>query len=322
MTTSNIILGLGLCVALGACGDVETFESEVHGGSVDVAADPDDDGQAAFACEAVDILFVVDNSPSMADEQQNLVEAVPGFVDAMRRAFPEIKSVHIGVVDTDAYPAIGTDPEHPLQSCPEGVDCSQCDYTLGALVAGPFSGSVPGESCEFSTGGRFMDAASDNFEAEFACAVTVGTEGNPVERPAEALVTALDADMSGVGECNEGFLRDEARLVTVIVSDEEDDHRQLGGSTGDPEAWYAAVAAAKGGRTDEIVALGLLGGAPKFDDCAEKSTGNDGAELTPRLVTFIEQFEHGHVGSVCGNGYDGFFRQALAAVEESCTVTQ
>jgi hypothetical protein len=326
MTTTTTIPGflLAIGLALGGCADTsDTFASEIEGDEVqEPEAEPEPaTGTSEFVCDAVDILFVVDNSPSMEDEQQNLVEAVPGFVEAMRAAFPEIKSVHIGVVDTDAYPSMGTQLDAPFASCPEDADCGACDYTLGALVDKPHSGSAGG-SCEFSTGARFMDADSPNFEAEFACAVTVGTEGNPVERQAGALLAAVSPGLSGVGQCNEGFLREDARLVTVMVSDEDDDHRAapgpVGGSLGEPTEWHEALVRAKGGNAHDIIALGLLGGAPKFEDCAELSVGNEGAELSPRLSSLLQRFDQGFIGSVCGSDYEDFFVQALDAVADSC----
>ncbi len=67
-----------------------------------------------------------------------------------------------------------------------------------------------------------------------------------------------------------------------------------------------------------IEPLGLLGGSPKFSDCADLSQGVDGAEQSSRLVDFVERFPTNFVGSVCSNGYGDFFQSALVAVSEGC----
>ena len=64
--------------------------------------------------------------------------------------------------------------------------------------------------------------------------------------------------------------------------------------------------------------LGLLGGSPKFPDCADLSQGVDGAEQSSRLVDFVERFPTHFVGSVCSDGYGGFFQEALDRVATGC----
>lgn len=273
-------------------------------------------------CEKIDFVFVIDNSSSMADEQANLVEAVPGFVEAMKTALPTVKSFRVGVVDTDAYPALGT-VENPLDGCPaETADCAACDYTLGAFLDKPLSATDPESTCAFSTGDPFMEGASPTFADEFECAAIVGTGGNPVEQQVAALLASIDPAANEAGACNEGFLRDDALLVFLMITDEEDDHTSppapQGGSSGEPADWYAQVVAAKGGRASNAVGLGLIGGSPRFDDCVALSADGKGAEQSSRLKNFLGRFESHFEGSVCSNTYAGFFEDALATVAQGC----
>lgn len=272
-------------------------------------------------CEKIDFVFVIDNSSSMADEQQNLVDAVPGFVESMRTALPTVKSFRVGIVDTDAYPALGT--EDPLDGCPvDNPDCGSCDYTLGAFLDKPLSAADPASSCGFSTGGPFMEGAAESFPDEFACAAIVGTDGNPVEQQVGALLGAVDPASSEEGACNAGFLRDDALLVFLMITDEEDDHTDMpapqGGSLGEPNEWYEAVVAAKNGKSANIVGLGLIGGSPRFDDCAALSADGNGAEQSSRLEQFLDQFDTHFEGSVCSPTYGTFFDDALATVSQGC----
>jgi hypothetical protein len=273
-------------------------------------------------CEKIDFVFVIDNSSSMADEQQNLVDAVPGFVESMRTSLPSVQSFRVGIVDTDTYPDLGVG-EDPLDGCPaESADCASCDYTLGAFLDKPLSAADPASSCNFSTGGPFMEGAAEAFPDEFACAAIVGTDGNPIEQQVGSLLAAVDPAASAEGACNEGFLRDDALLVFLMITDEEDDHTDMpapqGGSLGEPQEWYDAVVAAKNGKSNNIVGLGLIGGSPRFDDCTALSMDGNGAEQTSRLEQFLDRFDTHFEGSVCSPTYSTFFDDALETVSQGC----
>jgi hypothetical protein len=62
---------------------------------------------------------------------------------------------------------------------------------------------------------------------------------------------ALDPALNAVGACNEGFLRADALLVLVSITDEEDDHEAAcnlnPGSPGEPSDWFDTIVAAKAG---------------------------------------------------------------------------
>jgi hypothetical protein len=66
-----------------------------------------------------------------------------------------------------------------------------------------------------------------------------------------------------------------------------------------------------------VVTLGLIGGSPRFPDCAPLST-EDGAEETPRLQQFFDGFPRSASGSVCASEYASFFESALDAVVQAC----
>ena len=301
--------------------DTADDQSEEDDVGADSESSSDDGGPlGTLECERIDFLFVIDNSSSMADEQQHLVDAVPGFVTAMQTALPDVKDLRVGVVDTDSYPGLGN-PD-PLDACPLGDECASCDYTLGALLTKPESALDSETTCDFASEAPYMDGLSEGFAAEFECAAIVGTEGNPVEQQAGALVSAVSSEMNGAEACNESFVRDDALLVFLVISDEEDDVESppepQGGSIGDPDAWFEAIVEAKNGVETNAVALGLIGGSPRFGDCTDLSQGLDGAEQTTRLQQFLGKFENSYTGSVCSEGYDEFFQQALEEVSEGC----
>ena len=207
--------GINLDDTAGEQGEEDEF------GADDESSSDDGGPLGQLECERIDFLFVIDNSSSMADEQQHLVDAVPGFVSAMQTALPDVKDLRVGVVDTDSYPGLGN-PD-PLDACTLGDECESCDYTLGALLTKPESALDSETTCDFSSGMPYMDGLSEGFAAEFECAAIVGTEGNPVEQQAGALVNAVSPEMNGGEACNESFVRDDALLVFLVITDEEDD---------------------------------------------------------------------------------------------------
>ena len=68
-----------------------------------------DDGPAggdeagAGGCKKVDLLFVIDNSGSMEDEQANLIASFPAFIDGIRNQLADTEGYHVGVTTSDLY---------------------------------------------------------------------------------------------------------------------------------------------------------------------------------------------------------------------------
>jgi hypothetical protein len=67
-----------------------------------------------------------------------------------------------------------------------------------------------------------MDSETPQLAAAFAAAVMVGTTGQNIERGLSTAAEALNPTMSGDEGVNTGFLRDDAILRVLIVSDEDD----------------------------------------------------------------------------------------------------
>jgi hypothetical protein len=175
--------------------------------------------QTISVSSSADILFVVDNSGSMAGEQVQLGESFGSFVSVLNDKFGE--TFHIAIVTTGM----------------ESQNCPAC------------SASIPG-SCINETGenGRFQDRRGHitwtagepifDFVTERECRVVtndntncfydvgqergialVGTTGCGFERGLAPLIPALD---SLRGSYNAGFLREDATLAVIIISDEDD----------------------------------------------------------------------------------------------------
>ncbi len=116
--------------------------------------------------------------------------------------------------------------------------------------------------------------------------------------------------------CNEGFLRDDALLVIVMITDEED----FEDSEGDPVSWYESVVAAKGGDEERVVVLSLVG-HPKPNDCIPTQwTGMMGAEIATRILQFTSIFPYGYVGDICSADYEPFFSEAIEHIDTVCSI--
>lgn len=149
----------------------------------------------------VDILWVVDSSASMAPKQARLGASFTGFVNELVAARPPV-DFHVGVVTTD------TDD-------PGSRGILRGWHAAG--TAGDFLACTPnptgvGTSCNVGTGSTAEAVAA------FQDMVKVGTDGSSQERGLLAAYLALTNLANQTG----GFLRPDASLYVVVVSDEDD----------------------------------------------------------------------------------------------------
>jgi hypothetical protein len=299
-------------------------------------------GAPALGCPSVDFLFVVDNSRSMQEEQDNLARSFPGFIDVVQNQL-RTRDHHVMVVDTDASggaaglsdisgllggaiscrpaPAccrlacgLGNIPFVNVDSCND-LTCEQVraapepDACEGALGAGKRL-DPDGSECGVPGSERYLSDSPGLPEA-FSCVARVGTFGDGDEQPMGALLEAVGRQQSGSDGCNAGFLRDDAVLVVTIISDEDDESSPEG-----PAAWREALLRAKSDNPAGIVVLGLIG-----DDAAGELPGSacgDEAQPAPRLREFVQSFPFGSLGSVCAADYAPFFERAVSVIDDAC----
>ena len=229
---------------------------------------PPGDACAGLGCNMVDILFVVDNSPSMGSAQRRLKEAFPAFLEQITTQLART-DFHLMVVDTDASgqdgtcnrlcPQVGFDASigenHGLCTgfaCASITERSVCDSTLGAGVVYPVGGNASNRNCNFPEGRRYLTSKDENVEERFLCSASVGTLGDGNERPMGAMFAALGVE-SQKGGCNEGFLREDALLVVVIVSDAGNTAAELDSSK--VQDWRKQLLALKCGREEGVVVM-------------------------------------------------------------------
>lgn len=239
------------------------------------------------SCDKVDFLFVVDNSASMADNQSNLADSVPGFVAGLEDALSELRSIHVGVITTDGY-------QYNVPGC----------TLTGALVTHTGGQNSSNAACgPYAEGYNFITEA-DPLQESLSCALMVGTSGSSREQPLTALRRSTSDHLTGPGDCNEGFLRDDALLVVVMVTDEDE--------WGAGPATYEQLVEAKYGHDDNVVVVSLIN--PMDQSCGLRGH----ASLAPEIAGFTESFEHGLVGPICAPDYAPYFEQAIEVVKSAC----
>jgi len=150
----------------------------------------------------MDVLFVIDNSASTSDKQALFAANFPRLAQALD-AFPGGRpDLHVGIVDTTVD--IGVQGFGP--GCP-----SPDENDNGLLQNTPrVTGCTP-------PSGRFITNA-DDLVSTFSCIAQVGAVGCGFEAPLEAMKRALDRSRPE----NAGFLRDDANLAIVFLTDEDD----------------------------------------------------------------------------------------------------
>lgn len=241
----------------------------------------------AEPCTAVDIIFVVDDSEPMAEEQARLQAAALAFVQQVQTSIPTLlEDVQIGVLTTD----------------------DELFVQANAEPCGPYEG-----------GNNWMVSSSTALATELSCALGVGVAGSPNERPMDMLLGSLSDDNLAPGGFHSGFLREEALLVVVLATNEEDEFEvdTSWGSAGDPPQWVETIAGRKGGWTQDVVVLSLLG-IPEPNACLAPWDGTEGAQHAPRLIEFTESFPQGAVGDICADEYGTFLASVVPGVTAAC----
>jgi hypothetical protein len=177
--------------------------------------------------DKVDILFMVDDSPSTTPKQAELQARFPELIKVLDQmgATGNPIDYHIGVVTSD----LGAGPT-PFGNCTPGG--------LGAKLQS--LGRAHGAACAPPIGANFIEynqlSGENNLPTgvtladEFTCMAQVGAAGCGFEHPLEAVYKALHdcmPDASGAyPNCtipeNRGFLRPDSVLVVVLVTDEDD----------------------------------------------------------------------------------------------------
>ena len=344
-------------------------------GDADADADADADG---LGCTKVDILFVVDDSGSMAEEQSNLVSNFPTFIQRLeeyRTSNDTQLDYRVGVTSTSRSGLslsgsltmkMGGAACNAGDACGGGGDACECpglgfgecsDDCPDACYCEPAGSTfpIPPESCN-GEGGElippsgaahpWIDGPGPDVAAAFTDTATLGTGGCSLEMPLYAVEHALSPSMqSAPGGANEGFLRPDALLMLILITDEDDCSADIDSLRADTvidmNHPLASASSTDSGCTDgsgaendaaDWIPLqhsldfldGLVGARSHWAAAVVAgetscSSAFGDAYTAHRLLRFVEMAGDNAVfGDICAGDLSGALDDALAALQVAC----
>ena len=185
-----------LLTSMTACGPLPGFE---------VLNKDDNFDQIVSINDKVDILFVIDNSGSMGEEQLTLTESFTSFIDQFRS---RNLNFQIGVISTD----VQTDPDW----------WTGTGAWLRVSGWGFFGQSGSGTLVGLGANPRLLTPNTPNLVQTFQENARLYTYGWFEEAGILAAYKALSPERLAVGAANEGLVRDDALLAVVVLSDEDE----------------------------------------------------------------------------------------------------
>lgn len=283
----------GLAAACVACSPI------VDLGEAELAPSAETTTGGASGTRALDVLFVIDNSASMAHAQHKLAAGIAEFVAAL----DELGFAwRIGFTTTDNghFWCLGTSPELgalQLSSCRarlrkfvddnndvQDLACrSIC--ALDSLAIAPTS--IEGDPVARPRPWLEPDNVREGSLAEvLPCALPQGVDGCDFEQPLEALRRALVLTHTSAAE-SFGFMRDHAHFAVIFVTDEADcstnevHEPAVFSAVGAKAFWEDPSAEVPSSATCWNAGVRCEGGPGAYVDCFAEDYASDGS-LAPK----------------------------------------
>ena len=163
----------------------------------------------------VDMLFLIDDSSSMRLSQANLERNFPTFMTTLRGPAngPGLPNLHVAVISSDMGAGDGS-----VASCDSsGGKNGIFQYTpRGSCATNPLNGAT----YIIDSGGQ--KNYTGTLEEAFTCIAALGESGCGFEHQFASVLRALGADSRAAPAENQGFLRPEAYLAIVLITNEDD----------------------------------------------------------------------------------------------------
>jgi hypothetical protein len=254
-TTVGDTTGVSTTPGGSTSGGIDTSSEGGTGQKLDAPADTGQLGcDADGNCTAIDVVFVIDNSGTMGEEQRNLAANFPLLIDQLGSLTddagnPISASVNIMVTTTDFGHPLCTEHQKPgytpRRGAPVYDGCNTRIARFTGLGTDPLEiedackancpvDIAPGDQFLYFDGQGNSNAGADPAKA-LACIGPQGIDGCGFEAPLETMLQAInpeacwnnpnseecEADLEW-GKFDKPFLRDGAMLAIVVVTDETD----------------------------------------------------------------------------------------------------
>ncbi|MEM9462515.1 MAG: hypothetical protein AAGF11_50670 [Myxococcota bacterium] len=279
---------LGQLDPLQPLASTESTSSNTSESSTGPAAGPTCE-KPQLQCNAVDVLFIIDNSGSMSDDFNDLtldlISEEESRIESLFRTIADsVCSYHIGVTSTT--PA----PDYQPSDC-------QIRGALSRGTTNPIPPATPTIWDEDHPPWISEEDEESQAISDLTSLFFVGEKNEDDERQLDTLLASIGPDLIEPGGCNEGFLRDGVPLLVVLVTDEDDDDDRgkpgeepdRVGSEGDPEEWLVYLNARKPLEEIAMVVIAPTGES----DCGGWQPDDDpwdgaGAEPAVRIRQFVD----------------------------------
>lgn len=313
MTKASSVFAFCSLLAAAACGPAMRNDS----GAGDDGTGDDGNGNGNGSggdqgvprqCEKMDIVFVVDNSGSMQEEQSNLASNFPMFaqlLDTYTVGNGQPLNYRVAITTTgrtvnyqlDLGGGFGTFPQN--EAGEDGAFRNNCNNTK-----------------------RWLENTDPDMANTLACRANVGTGGPSIEMPLLMSKWALAERVQD--QTNAGFLRDDALLAIVVLTDEDDASTTQNGFTMDatgtsptdwnPQDQVTFLDQLKGNRTRW--AAGVIAGQGNCSSSFGKAA--DGV----RLKQFVDAANQGSTqavfSSICEGNLTNGLEAALDTFQAAC----
>lgn len=238
--TSQTVAGIAAAAMIVGCSPESPKATTPQVGKVEKVRNSD--SHSTFN-QQVDILFVVDDSGSMAEHQGNLSSNVKLFIAEVQKT--KLLDYHIGVVTTSMDNAQPYDPASRWNT--------GCDYVNpgGGWGGGAGRACGDGKLVRYKTKIPYVDRSTPNGLSVLEQNLIVGTEGSSDEMVLDPVYAALSSPL--VTTLNDGFLRKDASLAVIMMSDAEDHSSAM-----TPQTLYDFLLKLKQGHADKILTYAAL----------------------------------------------------------------
>ncbi|MBI5545714.1 MAG: hypothetical protein HY901_17640 [Deltaproteobacteria bacterium] len=245
-----------------------------------------DGGLPDETCRRLDLIFAVDDSNSMSQEQGAMRDTVfPAFARKLQERLPQLEDFRAAVID----------------ACP---------------LPGTFHTRGESGDCHFQSGKRWIESSSTNLVEEFSCAGSIDAQDSTCagqdddEQPASSAAASMEPPAYGPGGPNEGFLRADALLVVVAITDE--DERPVPGATA--QQVYQRILKAKASDVRRVVFLGI-GGAGY---CLGEYGLTAEATMLKELTGLFAAQNRGVFWDLCSGHLEDGLDQTLTLIKTAC----
>ncbi len=165
----------------------------------------------------LDLLFMIDNSSSMTSMQQKLAMQLPTFMQVLEGLPNGLPNVHIAVVSSDM--GAPGDSTNQIGCTPAGDD-GNFQYMPGA--AGTCTSTTLNQGDTFISDVDMQKNFTDPIETVFQCIAQLGAAGCGFEHQLASIDRALGGDGAAPPAANANFLRPDAYLGIVLLTNEDD----------------------------------------------------------------------------------------------------